>query len=56
MNVDKAIFGQVGHGHGLRNFSSNENIFRKASQWLDLPDSLPSSVNFSPYISGFKLE
>lgn len=56
MNVDKAIFGQVGHGHGLRNFSSKESIFRKASQWLDLPDSLPSSVNFSPYISGFKLE
>lgn len=56
MNVDKAIFGQVGHGHGLRNFSSNESRFRKASQWLDLPDSLPSSVNFSSYISGFKLE
>jgi len=56
MNVEKAIFGQVGQGHGLRSFSSSPNFFRKISQWLDLPDVVPAGVDFSPYISGFPFE
>jgi hypothetical protein len=56
MKVEKAVFGQVGQGHGLRSFSSKEDFFKRASQWLDIPDVVPSGVNFSPYISGFSLE
>ncbi|WP_272685715.1 MULTISPECIES: GAP1-N1 domain-containing protein [Providencia] len=56
MKIEKAIFGQVGQGHGLRRCSSNTEFFRKISQWLDLPDVVPAGVDFSPYISGFPFE
>ncbi|HHQ4308985.1 TPA: hypothetical protein ACSP7Y_005049, partial [Serratia fonticola] len=56
MKIEKAIFGQVGQGHGLRSYSSNPEFFRKISQWLDLPDVVPAGVDFSPYISGFPFE
>ncbi|HDS7500261.1 TPA: hypothetical protein QHU55_002556 [Klebsiella aerogenes] len=56
MKIEKAIFGQVGQGHGLRKCSSNYDFFRKISQRLDLPDVIPSGVNFSPYVSGFSFE
>lgn len=56
MKIEKAIFGQVGQGHGLRSCSSNPEFFRKISQWLDLPDVVPAGVDFSPYISGFPFE
>ncbi|WP_185812412.1 effector-associated domain EAD1-containing protein [Enterobacter hormaechei] len=56
MKIEKAIFGQVGQGHGLRSCSSNPEYYRKISQWLDLPDVVPAGVGFSPYISGFPFE
>jgi len=56
MKIEKAIFGQVGQGHGLRSFSSSPEFFRKISQWLDLPDVVPAGVDFSPYISGFPFD
>ncbi|MEI2628780.1 effector-associated domain EAD1-containing protein [Erwinia aphidicola] len=56
MKIEKAIFGQVGQGHGLRSCSSNPEFFKKISQWLDLPDVVPAGVDFSPYISGFPFE
>lgn len=56
IKIEKAIFGQVNQGHGLRCFSSNKDFFNKASPLLDLPDVIPSGVNPFPYISGFPLE
>ncbi len=56
IKIEKAIFGQVNQGHGLRFFSSNKDFFNKAGPLLDLPDVIPSGVNPFPYISGFPLE
>lgn len=56
IKIEKAIFGQVNQGHGLRCFTSNKDFFNKASPLLDLPDVIPSGVNPFPYISGFPLE
>lgn len=55
MKLEKAVFGQVGQGHGLRGCTSSRDFFMRSSQWFDLPDSLPSGVQLSPYISGFSL-
>lgn len=56
MKVDKAIFGQVNLGHGLKCCSSNDKLFNNASHFLDLPDAVPPGVNLSSYISGFALQ
>lgn len=56
MKVDKAIFGQVNLGHGLKCCSSNAKLFTSASHFLDLPDAVPPGVNLSSYTSGFALQ
>ena len=56
IKIEKAIFGQVNQGHGLRYYSSNKEFFNKASPFLDLPDVIPPRVNPFPYLSGFPLE
>ena len=54
--IERAIFGQVNQGFGLRVFSSNNDLFKKASALLDLPDTIALGINPFPYISGFPLE
>lgn len=54
--IERAIFGQVNQGFGLRVCSSNNDLFKKASALLDLPDTIAPGINPFPYISGFPLE
>lgn len=54
--IERAIFGQVNQGFGLRVYSSNNHLFKKASALLDLPDTIAPGINPFPYISGFPLE
>lgn len=55
IQLDKAVFGQVNQGHGLRCCSFNRELFNSASSLLDVPDVIPPGVNPFPYISGFPL-
>lgn len=54
MRVEQAIYGEVqGRGHGLRTASSDAPIVSELKLKLDLPDSAPPGVSWSPFVRGF---
>ena len=53
MKVEQAIYGEVRSGHALRLASIRSSIVEELASRLDLPDTAPPGVNWSPYITGF---
>lgn len=55
MRVEQAVFGEVHGGHALRQSSDASCIPSELAARLDLPDTAPPGVVWSPYVSGFPL-
>lgn len=55
MRVEQAIFGETPNGHALRAASDISCIAPELAARLDLPDTVPPGVIWSPYVSGFAL-
>ncbi|WP_415766457.1 effector-associated domain EAD1-containing protein [Pseudomonas sp. ZB1P45] len=55
MWVEEAIYGEVKGGHDLRAASGNRQFALDIASRLDLPDTAPPGVSWSPYVSGFSL-
>lgn len=53
MRVEQAIFGEYRGGHALRAASGDKQLAAELSSRLDLPDTAPSGIDWSPFISGF---
>lgn len=53
MRVDQAIYGTIRNGHGLRCTSGDRRLAADLAQRLDLPDTEPLGVDWSPVMSGF---
>ena len=53
MKVDQAIFGERRGGHALRDASGDTRFATEIAPRLDLPDTAPGGVAWSPFISGF---
>lgn len=53
MKIEQAIYGEVRSGHSLRMASCSNPIMVEIASRLDLPDTAPLGVNWSPYITGF---
>jgi hypothetical protein len=53
MKIEQAIYGEVRSGHALRLASTRSQIVDELASRLDLPDTVPPGVNWSPYITGF---
>lgn len=55
MRIEQAIFGEVRGGHALRVASDASSVPVELASRLDLPDTAPPGVDWSPFISGFAL-
>lgn len=55
MRVEQAVFGEALGGHALRLASDATCIPPELGARLDLPDTVPPGVVWSPYVSGFAL-
>ncbi|HZU30596.1 MAG TPA: effector-associated domain EAD1-containing protein [Candidatus Angelobacter sp.] len=53
MKVEQAIYGATRGGHSLLAVSGASSIAEEIATRLDLPDTAPPGVEWSPYISGF---
>lgn len=53
MRVEQALYGEVRGGHGLRLASTDHPIVSALTSRLDLPDTAPPGVDWSPFVSGF---
>ncbi|MFA0390101.1 effector-associated domain EAD1-containing protein [Vibrio splendidus] len=53
MKIEQAIYGEVRSGHALKLASTRNTLIESLASRLDLPDTAPSGVNWSPYITGF---
>ena len=53
MKIEQAIYGEVRSGHALRLASTRSKVVDELASRLDLPDTAPPGVNWSPYITGF---
>lgn len=53
MKIEQAIYGEVRSGHALRLASTRSQTVDELASRLDLPDTAPPGVNWSPYITGF---
>ena len=53
MEVEQAIYGEVRGGHALRLASDRSRIPAELASRLDLPDTAPPGVEWSPFVSGF---
>lgn len=53
MRVDQAIYGAVRNGHGLRCASGDQKFASELELRLDLPETAPPNVDWSPFTSGF---
>lgn len=53
MKIEHAIYGEVHGGHALRLASGQSLIPAELASRLDLPDTAPPGVNWSPFVSGF---
>jgi hypothetical protein len=56
MIIEQAIYGEVRSGHALRMASTRTPLIEGLSSRLDLPDTAPPGVQWSPYITGFPHE
>lgn len=53
MIIEQAVFGEFRGGHALRAASSGAVMAADLAPRLDLPDTAPPGVDWSPYVSGF---
>lgn len=53
MKVEQAIFGERRGGHALREATGDRQLAAEFASRLDLPDTAPSGVVWSPFTSGF---
>ncbi|WP_140919637.1 GAP1-N1 domain-containing protein [Limnobaculum xujianqingii] len=53
MRVEQAIYGESRGGHGLKMATSEHPIISELTSRLDLPDTAPPGVDWSPFVSGF---
>lgn len=53
MRVDQAIYGEVAGGHALRLASDRDRLPTDLASRLDLPDTAPQGIEWSPFLSGF---
>lgn len=53
LRIDQAIFGEVQAGHALRLASGDRQLASQLAPRLDLPDTAPPGVDWSPFVSGF---
>ncbi|WFF97503.1 effector-associated domain EAD1-containing protein [Aeromonas caviae] len=53
MRVEQALYGETRGGHGLRLASTDLSLISELTSRLDLPDTAPPGVNWSPFVSGF---
>ncbi|MFD8974341.1 effector-associated domain EAD1-containing protein [Streptomyces sp. NPDC059593] len=53
IHAEQALFGEVRGGHGLREASGPRRLAAELAPRLDLPDTAPPGVEWSPFLSGF---
>lgn len=53
MRVEQALYGEIRGGHGLRLASAGLPVVSELTSRLDLPDTAPPGVDWSPFVSGF---
>ncbi|MER5802195.1 effector-associated domain EAD1-containing protein [Streptomyces mirabilis] len=53
IHAEQALFGEVRGGHALRDTSGPRRLAVQLAPRLDLPDTAPSGVEWSPFLSGF---
>jgi hypothetical protein len=53
MKIEQAIYGEGRGGHGLRVASGASRLFNELEPHLDLPDTSPPGVKWSPFLRGF---
>lgn len=53
MRVEQAIYGEVRGGHSLRKTTGQDKIANEIASRLDLPDTAPPGIIWSPFLSGF---
>ncbi|MEU8327579.1 effector-associated domain EAD1-containing protein [Micromonospora sp. NPDC048839] len=53
MIVEQAIFGEAKGGHALKAASGDLTAAAELAPRLDLPDTVPPGVDWSPFVSGF---
>ncbi|MCZ4097417.1 GAP1-N1 domain-containing protein [Streptomyces sp. H39-C1] len=53
IHAEQALFGEVRGGHALRETSGLRGLAAELAPRLDLPDTAPSGVEWSPFLSGF---
>jgi hypothetical protein len=53
LRVEQAIYGEHRGGHGLRHATGDRSLATDLASRLDLPDTAPSGVTWSPFTSGF---
>ncbi|MGW4137694.1 GAP1-N1 domain-containing protein [Streptomyces mirabilis] len=53
IHAEQALFGEVRGGHALKDTSGPRGLAVELAPRLDLPDTAPSGVEWSPFLSGF---
>ncbi|WP_228181654.1 effector-associated domain EAD1-containing protein [Streptomyces anulatus] len=53
IHAEQALFGEIRGGHGLRETSGSRSLTAELTPRLDLPDTAPPGVEWSPFLSGF---
>jgi hypothetical protein len=53
MKIDQATYGLGSGGHSLLQSTGNREIFKELERRMDLPNTAPHGILWSPYLSGF---
>jgi hypothetical protein len=53
MKIDQAIFGLGSGGHSLLQCSGSREVFKEIERRMDLPNTAPHGIAWSPYLGGF---
>ena len=53
MRIEQALYGEARGGHSLLDASRNDEVSSEIVQRLDLPDTAPPGVEWSPFLRGF---
>ena len=53
MQIEQALYGEARGGHSLLDASRNDEVSNEIVQRLDLPDTAPPGVEWSPFLRGF---
>ena len=53
MQIEQALYGESRGGHSLLASSGDDNVSAEIVQRLDLPDTAPPGIEWSPFLRGF---